>query len=345
MIAGNCQTCYHCDSVFNAVNMTVLLTVLGLLGLAFILGPRPQLKASYKKNPMPEMPIERLAGWLQDRESRVPDLISGAGAHICWAKTSQPSKTRLSFLYLHGFSATWPETAPVTQRLADHFQSNVVQGRIAGHGTGPDGMLATAEEWLQSIGELFELAQRIGDKVVIVATSTGAPLSVWLALQPELADKLHACLFMSPNFRVRSRLGFLLTWPWSKYWIQIILGKEIQSEPKSEAEANCWTQRYSTLALIEMQKTLDWANHQDFTNIHIPMAMMYMENDATVYPPAAINVFNLWRSELKYLYRVTIDGDAPEHVFVGDITAPHRTDWCVKMFIEFLEKVDSDPRK
>lgn len=321
--------------------MTWILLFAGLLCLLFALGPRPKLNATKREHQVPDIPLDQLDRWLTESESQIDDLVEGTEACIQWADTSAPAQTDLSFLYLHGFSATWHETAPVTEQIASQFQANVVQGRIAGHGTGASGMLTPSEEWLQSTIDQFEIAQRIGKKVVIVATSTGAPLAVWLATQSSIQQKLHACLFMSPNFRTRSPFGFLLTWPWSKYWIQFFLGKERRWEPSSEAEARCWTHQYSTLSLIQMQKTVDWANKQNYENIETPLAMMYMENDATIYPPAAIKVFERWGGQHKQLSRVTIDGDAVEHVFAGNITAPHRIDWSVREFTTFLQGISS----
>ena len=312
----------------------------GLVGVVIIFGPRPKLDGSPREHRIPDLPVDQLDTWLKDQESKVSNLVEGAGAHIQWADPSTKQRTPLAFLYLHGFSATWPETAPVTQNIAQHFSSNVVQARIAGHGEGPDGMLTAAEDWLQSVADQFELTQRIGERVVIIATSTGAPLATWLAAQPRHATDIHACVFMSPNFRIRNPFGFLLTWPWSKHWIQTILGKEYKGEPVSDEETNCWTQQYSTLALIEMQKTVDWAKIQSYENIKVPVMMMYMKNDGTVHPPTAVRVFDRWGSPSKELISVPIDEDAREHVFVGDITAPHRVDWCVSTLITFLEGIE-----
>jgi esterase/lipase len=250
-------------------------------------------------------------------------------------------RTRVSFLYLHGFSATWQETAPVTENLGAHFSANVVQGRVAGHGEGPTGMLTSAEEWLQSTADQFEIAQRVGEQVVIVAMSTGAALAVWLVSQPQLRDKVHACLFMSPNFRVRNPFGFLLTWPWSRHWLHLILGKQRKWEPQSKAESECWTHEYSTLALIEMQKTVNWVNEQAVENISVPLAMMYLQNDSTIHPQSAVNIFLRWGAPLKRIIKVNIDEEAREHVFVGNITAPHRIEWTVDTFRKFVEDVDN----
>ncbi len=205
---------------------------------------------------------------------------------------------------------------------------------------GSDGMLMASETWLQSVIDAWTIAAKLGSKVVIVATSTGAPLAIWLAEQELTRDKIHAFLFMSPNFKIRSRFGFILTWPWSKYWIRGILGKEISWEPENEMAGKYWTSTYSTLSLIEMQKVLDWLSSVDFSRHQIPLATMYMKNDSNIYPKAAISGHNQWGSEQKQLIQVSIDGDSEEHVFVGNISAPHRIDWCVNEFIQFLKTLN-----
>ena len=68
---------------------------------------------------------------------------------------------------------------------------------------------------------------------------------------------------------------------------------------------------------------------------------MYMQNDSTIYPPAAISIFNRWGAQLKRIYKVSVDGEATDHVFVGNITAPHRVAWTVETFTAFLEEVDA----
>jgi len=171
---------------------------------------------------------------------------------------------------------------------------------------------------------------------VIVATSNGAPLSIWLAQQPDIQDRLSAVLFMSPNFRVRNPFGFLLTWPWSNYWIDLIVGKNHEWEPINEEQGKYWTNSYSTRALQEMQSVVDWVRRQDLSKLSAPLALMYSNYDQTIHPQSAVAGFHAWGSEIKELIEVEPDGQA-EHVFVGDITAPQRTDWVVEQFVRFLE--------
>ncbi len=315
------------------------LVLLALL-LVFAFGPRPKLDAQSPRVTVPTLDnLSALSEWLQERESKVAGIRPGAEACIQFAHPKAPQKTALCFVYVHGFSATWPETAPVTEQLAARFGANVLQARLAGHGTDSAGMVTPAELWLSSLRETWEIATQLGDRVVIVATSTGAPLSVWLASFPDVKDKLHALLFMSPNFRIRSPFDFLLTVPWSGYWIHWFVGRERAWEPINEAQAKFWTYQYSTLALIEMQKVVAFVKGCRLADFKVPLAIMYMKNDPTIDPAAAVRAFGEWGGEPKQLIKVTIDEDEPSHVFVGDITAPHRNAWTVDQFTMFLEQL------
>ena len=91
-----------------------------------------------------------------------------------------------------------------------------------------------------------------------------------------------------------------------------------------------------------MQKTVDFASRLDYGRFSIPLAMMYMVNDTTIHPDTAIEVFERWGARSKTLIKVEPDGDAAEHVFVGEIAAPHRLDWCRDRLNQFLDDLDRD---
>ena len=333
-IVFTAATPYHQSMEIFYTLAAVLLTLL----LCFILGPRPRLdaRAPVVRVPPDLMGID-LENWLIGSEARVANIIDGAEARILWNDPETPAKTPLCFLYIHGFSASRQETAPVTERLAALYGANIFDARLEGHGVGQHGMLKEAEGWLQSMVDAWEIATRLGDRVVIVATSTGAPLSVWLAAQPGVAEKVQAMLLMAPNFKIRNPMGFLLTWPWAPHWVPLVLGKFHEWEPETEEHGQFWTNRYSTLALIEMQKMVDWARRQNLNTFKIPLAMMYLRNDPTIDPAAAIKALNQWGSDNKKTIPVPLDGDAASHVFTGHLSGPHRTDWTIDEFQQFLE--------
>ena len=322
---------------------SIIIILLAILLIVFVilLGPRPQLKPQPPKSNVPtNLSMIGLKTWLEEAESAVPDLILGAEANLKWADPDCPQRTELSLLYIHGFSATPKETSPLTERLATSFSANCVHARLAGHGVEP-GMTSTAEEWLQSVIDAWDIAQRIGDRVVVVGTSTGATLSVWLAHQPFTADRIHAAIFLAPNFNVRSAFSLLLTWPWAPYWVSLIVGRYYEWEPQNEMEARYWTTRYPVHALIEMQKTVDWSHNIDYASFQIPLATMYMRNDPTIDPHAAVAIHEAWGSEQKKLIPVSLDGDESQHVFVGDITSPHRVNWCTERLELFLRNLEN----
>jgi esterase/lipase len=325
--------------------MEIIDSILSLLGfiavlalLTFALGPRPRLNAQAPASRVPaDIEGADLSTWLARSEATVNNLVDGTEARIAWHNPDQPAKTPLCFLYVHGFSASRQETAPVTERLAHLHNANIFDARLEGHGVGHESNLDQAESWLQSMVDAWDIASRIGDRVVIVATSTGAPLSIWLLTQPGVSERVQALLLMAPNFKIRSPFGFLLTWPWAPHWVQRLLGQFHEWEPETPEHGKYWTSRYSTLALIEMQKMVDWLAKQDLRQFKTPLAMMYLRNDTTIDPVAAVKALNHWGGDLKKTIPVTLDGDAAAHVFAGRLAGPHRTDWTVAEFQQFLK--------
>ncbi len=310
-----------------------------IIAVIFWFAPRPRLNPAAPPSQVPaHLGIEELPKWLREHEQSHGSVIDGAEAAIQWA--GDPAVTDLCFLYVHGFSATRQEIAPIPERLAAHFNANIVHARLAGHGLAENAMQASAEQWLQSMVDTWDIASRIGRRVVIIAVSTGAPLSVWLNEHVAASDKVHSFIFLSPNFRIRNPFGFLLTWPWAESWVPLILGREHSWEPESDLAAKYWTNRYETQAIIEMQKVVDWTSRHKPAADQAPMATLYMENDPTINHAAAVVFHEKWPASGKQLHRVDLDDGNPQHVFAGDITAPHRTDWCVNICKGFIESLN-----
>ena len=179
----------------------ILLSVVVVLALIFLFAPRPRLDPAVPDSQVPDglSPAE-LEMWLRDHELAHDAVIEGADATIEWADGQQVQD--LCLLYVHGFSATRQETAPLTGRIAEELGANVVYTRLAGHGLARNAMEAAAEHWLQSMVDSWEVAARIGRRVVIIAVSTGAPLSIWLNEHVAARDKVHSFVFLAPNFQI-----------------------------------------------------------------------------------------------------------------------------------------------
>lgn len=318
--------------------LVIIVLFAAVITAIFRFGPRPVLDSRLPDTQVPgSLEPAELETWLIAHEAGHEGVIEGTDARIEWA--DGPGVTDLCFLYVHGFSATRQEIAPVPERIASHFHANAVYTRLAGHGLAENAMEATAEHWLQSLVDSWEVASQVGKKVVVIATSTGAPLCIWLNEHIARRDQVHAFIFLSPNFKVRNPFGFLLTWPWAEQWVPYIIGREHSWEPATLQVAKYWTHRYGSQAIIEMQKVVDWTRKLEPNSGKLPLATFYMEGDPTVNHGAAVDFHERWDSDHKALHRVDIDIEVPQHVFVGDISAPQRNDWCVDASIKFVESL------
>ena len=321
--------------------MTIL-TITGALALAILLilrlAPRPKLDAKTLQTRVPkDLNPQELDDWLSTEEMSQDNVIKGAEARIFWA--NQPEKTELCVLYIHGFSASRQEISPVPEKIGRALSANLVCARLAGHGISKRSMQASAEDWLQSVTDAWDIAARIGKKIIIIAVSTGAPLSIWLTQRPFTRSALHCLLFVSPNFQIRNRFAFILTWPWARAWAPKLLGAERSWEPENELVARYWSSRYSINAVIEMQKVVDWVRLTRLDSYQIPLATLYMKGDPTINHQAAIAFHNTWQANPKELIRVTLDPENIQHVFTGNISAPHRVDWTVETCLKFVRSV------
>ncbi len=319
---------------------SIFLATAGIIGVFFLVAPRPKLDPTAPASPVPaDLPIEDLDAWLAEAEPS--HVVDGAEAAIHWHGTKQ--KTPLCFLYVHGFSATRQETAPLTEQVAEHFDANIVYARMAGHGLTTDSMQASAEDWLGSITMAFDLASRVGEKTIVIATSNGAPLTIWALQHLPQASQVAGLIFCAPNFRIRNPFDFLLTWPLAHKWVPYVIGKEHSWEPENELAAKYWSHRYATTAIIEMQKVVDWVkrSRQRLDSRNIPLQTLYMQEDPTISAQAAVEFHSNWEAEEKDLHEITIDIENPQHVFVGNITAPHRVEWCVNRCRDFISRFHS----
>ena len=175
-----------------------LIALLLVCILLILFATRPKLNTTAPASKVPDgLSLVELNIWLKKTESETIGIKAGAEALIEFSEEESPSITDHCFLYIHGFSASRQETSPVTSRIADHFNANVFHVRLAGHGTGSEGMVSSAETWLQSMIDAWKVSNYLGHRIVIVATSTGAPLTVWLLNQIGVANKVAAAFSAS----------------------------------------------------------------------------------------------------------------------------------------------------
>lgn len=278
-----------------------------------------------------------LHAWLQQKESQVADrygLVPGTEKRI--TRVGEQEKTPYSVLYLHGFSATRQETAPLAEIVATKLGANLYETRLTGHGREREPLTGVrAEDWLQDAIEAFTIAARLGERVVVIGTSTGATLAAAMLGHP-LMDAVDTLIMISPNFAPRDTNALWLTRPAGPLLAKMLVGDTRSWEPHNEQQARYWSTSYPTTAAIEMMRLVGLANRHLPADIEQRLLMFYSSKDAVIAPSAALSVFKRTGAPQKAAIEIGDVGDPSYHVLAGDVLSGPTTQQIADEIVEFI---------
>lgn len=297
----------------------------------FLAGPRVKMDTTLRPFPLP-LDLDQ---YLAESEGRFDDIVPNTEKTIIWA--GQPGqKTAVSIIYLHGFTATRQETAPLSDKLAAELGANLFYTRFRGHGrTGQALAEATVNDWLNDTIEALAIGRRLGERVIVIGVSTGATAATWLAAQPDLDDVL-AFIFISPNYGPHDRSAVILTWPWGEKIATALIGPERDWEPSNEAHGRYWTLNYPTRALLPMMGLVKLTHQADLSRITRPVLVIYSPQDEVIDSRRVETTFARMSQADKQIIPVTRNEGESNHVLAGAITAPDKTDEIVQMILNFI---------
>ncbi len=307
------------------------------LAVLWLFGPRVVLKMP-DAAALPAIP-EDIAGWLAQREAAVPDLIPGAEAEIVWADPARQAKTDIAIVYLHGFSATKHEIRPVADRLAASLGANLFYARLAGHGVGGAGLgAATADQMMADVALALAIGRRIGDRVLVVGTSTGATLAVLALSDPGLSKDIVGLIAVSPNFAVKAVPMAVLTMPFATQVLPVLFGAEYAWAPDNAEHGKWWTTRYPSRAIIQMAAIVDAARRVDPAALSVPALFVFSDADQVVDPVATREAIEAWGGPADVMTVTPGPGDSTSaHVIAGDIVSPGQTDAIVQRAVDWAQ--------
>lgn len=314
--------------------LLLLAAVLAVLTAGFLLGPRPAVDTTLHPQEMPAEP-EALAGWVAEREARLPDIIPRTEKVVVWADPTRHERTSLAVVYLHGFSATRQEIAPVPEMVARNLQANLFCTRLTGHGRPGDAMgEASVNAWLNDAHEALEIGRRLGEQVVLIGTSTGGTLATWMAATAP--DDLATLVLVSPNFRPRDPAAGILLLPWGELLARAVVGEYRSWEPHNEAQGRYWSTRYPSAALVPMMALVDLVEEVDLGRIQTPSLVFYSKEDQVIDPERVEAAFGRIGAGRKVLVPVEGDGDPSHHVLAGEILSPDTVGTVVQRILGFV---------
>lgn len=199
-------------------------------------------------------------------------------------------KAPVVILYIHGFGASRAEGEAVLDGLAEDLGANALYLLLPGHGTDDPDFHARAQpaDYLRTVAQGLVEARQLGERLVVVGSSTGGLLATWLAAEhPDAVDALILAspfyAFADPAARLLmdSRIGPTL--------IPKVMGTDRYAGWKTNPEGRVqqpgydqhWTthQRTATLfTLADLRRAL--ATPSVYARVKAPTLLMYYDKDA-----------------------------------------------------------------
>jgi pimeloyl-ACP methyl ester carboxylesterase len=258
---------------------TITGLLLALLVVGYMAGPTAHPAGVANEVIKLDPDLTRLEQSITESEQKA-NLRPDNEARIIWADSTKKVKTPYSMVYIPGFSASWAEGDPVHRQLAKRFGCNLYLARTYGHGVDtPDALKdVTPANYAASAERALAVAQELGDKVVVIGTSAGGMLSLYLAAHhPEI----HGLILYSPCIAVANPALKLATKPWGEQIVRTALGGDYLTNSHYDGErAKYWFPKYHINGLITLQTMLDqFMTPEQFAKVKQPLFMGYYYKD------------------------------------------------------------------
>jgi esterase/lipase len=262
-------------------------------------------------------------------------LVPNTEKRIVWHNPGVRSK--YAVVYLHGFSATRQETAPLAEQVAAALEANLFETRLAGHGREESQLFdVTAEDWLEDVAEALAVGARIGEQVIVIGTSTGGTLALAMSRHESAAAVSHFVL-ISPNIQPTDETAKWATRPAGRLIAHLFVGPTRSWTPRNELQARYWSTSYPTAAAIEVMRLVQYVNTQLPLEMHAELLVMLSPHDKVVSPMATRYAFNRIDAPRKKILEYVDSPDPFSHVLAGDIMAPQATAGVAAAIVEFIE--------
>lgn len=317
--------------------LLALLVIVVVAAIAFALGPRVSADTAVTFDPQAIGPDP--AAYLAASEAKIPGIRPGLEKEIVWADPETRSKTPLSLVYIHGFSASKGELRPLPDEVAAAFGANIFYTRLAGHGRSGAAMAeASVNKWVNDVAEALAIGRAIGERVLVMGTSTGGSLITWAAARPDMMRDVAGVVLFSPNYGQQARGAWILTMPWGGTIAKALLGPERGFKPINALHAKYWTTRYPTRALLTMAAMAKLAREAPVERIRIPALFVYSPADKVVRPDVTRKIAERWGAPRESIL-VEESGDPSNHVIAGAALSPRNTDLLAGQIIPWVRNL------
>ena len=330
--------------------LRIILIVIIALFVIYLLGPSPSTPVYSKE--MPSVPadpaaLEAYIGGNEAQHKLKPDNE----ARIVWANDSTRSKTEYALVYLHGFSASQGEGDPVHRYIAKKYGCNLYLPRMAEHGIDTvDAMVnLTADNYWASAKEALAIGRQLGNKVILMGTSTGGTFALQLAAT--YPDQVAALVLLSPNIAINDPNAWLLNNHWGLQIAHMVTGGNYIEEKRDFGPLyrQYWYPKYRSEAAVALEELLETTmNKSTFEKVTQPVGLFYfykdpVRQDSTVKVSASLEMFDQLGTPASLKYKQAIP-EAGTHV-IGSSVRSHDVEGVEKGVVHFMSDILHMPAK
>ena len=260
----------------------------------YFLGHAPSTPVFNKSMPAVPQEAPALQQFVLNNEAK-HKIKPNNEARIVWADSTN-RKTPYSIVYLHGFSASQEEGSPIHTDFAKTFGCNLYLARLADHGIDTTEQLLnyTPDRLWATTKEALAIGKAIGEKVIVMSTSTGGTVALMLAA--EYPDDVSALINMSPNIAINDPNAWLLNNPWGLQIARLVVGSNYRTFPKDSLKDAYWNNPYRLESVVQLEELVeDTMTPKTFKKVTCPVLTLYYfknekEQDPTVKVSAMIEM-------------------------------------------------------
>ncbi|MGM0738858.1 MAG: alpha/beta hydrolase [Bacteroidota bacterium] len=250
----------------------ILFTLLGLV-LLFLLWlfrpsdapvhmPDDAATDTFRANAMasPVFTVEEAEVIVRRAELSAGPLRADNHARIVWNPAYRGRKAPCSIVYLHGFTASYGEGAPVHARVARELGCHLYISRLHGHGLRTDEPLAEmrADSLLYTAVQALAIGNHLGEHVILMGNSMGGTLALYLA--GTYTGQVDALVLFAPLIEFASPLSPFFEATWAQRLFRLLTGSPyLHNDPDNDDHARYWYMSFhvgSLAALQVIRKTL-----------------------------------------------------------------------------------------
>ena len=277
--------------------LIILIVLITVLGAVWLLGPKAEVPQLDTVLPTVDVSLIELESQINEREASRTNIKPDNEARIVWAEGYTHKKSPYSLVYLHGFSASQGEGDPVHRDFANRYGCNLYLARLQSHGMESAEPLLdmNPQELVESAKEAIVIGNQIGEKTLVMSTSTGGTLGIYLASgNPDIAG----LICYAPNIDIKDPSSELLVKPWGLQMARMVVGSDYRTYESSEDEQRYWNTRYRLESLVALKALVKATMKEEvFQQVTSPLLLVYYyksdtEQDDVVSIPRMLEMYD-----------------------------------------------------